>query len=369
MKSFALSFMLRILLLTFQGDLAGSTNSISYLAKGLAERGHLVVVGCRKESLLFKMLEGSQVVRVPMTFKSRYDLYNMRQIRDTVKQYGIQIINAQSSIDRYTSIFAKLLFRLKVKIFHTRRQNPRDVGFWLKRKFITAFTDKVIVISDGLKEIFIKNGFKPEELQVIHNGMPLQRYEQWSTERVEELKLKYNIKPDDIVVGCVSRYKRQEFILEAMAILNRPDIKIMFVGIDQEILQPHLEKFQLKNEIIFTGPVEDADVLNYYKLFTLNVLASTMDGFGLVLLEAFAMECPVIASDFGGIKDLIKEDETGMLFPNHDLSVLAAKIDLLINNEDLRQKFIKAGKILVKKFSIENTITNYEKFYSSFVNN
>lgn len=360
--------MLRILLLTFQGDLAGSTNSISYLAKGLAERGHLVAVGCRQESLLYSMLENTKVIRVPMTFRSRFDLTNMRQIRDAVKQYNIQIINAQSSWDRYTSIFAKLLFRLDVKLFHTRRQKPRDVGYWLKRKFINHFTDKVIVISDGLKEIFIQEGFKPDEVQVIHNGMPLERYNQWSPERVKELKEKYHIKNGDIVVGCVSRYKRQEYIIEAMAMLNRPEIKIMFVGINRDILEPYLEKFKLENEIIFTGPVEDADVLNYYKLFTVNVLASTMDGFGLVLLEALAMECPVVASNFGGIRDIIKDGENGFLYPNEDLSILAQKIDQVISDVSLRARFIEAGKKMVNKFSIENTIINYEKFYSSFVN-
>ena len=359
--------MLRILLLTFQGDLAGSTNSISYLAKGLAERGHTVVVGCRIESLLYEILEGTKVIRIPMTFRSRFDLTNMRQIRDAVKKYDIQIINAQSSLDRYTSIFAKIIYRLNVKILHTRRQNPRDVGFWLKRKFITIFTQKVIVISEGLKEIFLREGFKPHEVHVIHNGMPLERYNQWSMERVNELKVKYGITDNDIVVGCVSRYKRQEFIVEAMAVLNRPEIKLMFVGIEKDILEPYLEKFQLKNEIIFTGPVEDADVLNYYKLFTVNVLASTMDGFGLVLLEALAMECPVIASDFGGIRDIIQEEENGLLFPNDNLSVLAQKIDRLVNDAALRNKFIEAGKKMVNKFSIEHTITNYEKFYTSFV--
>ena len=360
--------MLRVLLLTFQGELAGSTNSISYLAKGLAARGHLVTVGCRKESLLYEMLEGSKVIRVPMTFRSRFDLTNMRQIRDAVKKYDIQIVNAQSSWDRYTSIFAKVFFRLDVRLFHTRRQKPRDVGYWLKRKFITNFTDKVIVISDGLKEVFIQEGFKPHEIQVIHNGMPLERYNQWSTERVNELKKKFQIKEGDIVVGCVSRYKRQEYIIEAMAKLNRPEIKIMFVGIEREILAPYIQKFGLKNEMIFTGPVADADVLNYYKLFTVNVLASTMDGFGLVLLEALAMECPVIASNFGGIRDIIKDGENGFLYPNEDLSVLAGKIEEMISNEALRAKFIESGKKMVNKFSIENTITNYEKFYTSFVN-
>ena len=60
---------MNILFLTYQGDIAGSTNSISYLAKGLAEKGHNVYVGCRKESLLYEILSNTKVNLIGMKFK------------------------------------------------------------------------------------------------------------------------------------------------------------------------------------------------------------------------------------------------------------------------------------------------------------
>ena len=87
---------MNILLLTHQGDLAGSTHSIAYLAKGLAARGHKVYAGIRKESLLFDLLEDTGVIRVPMTFTGRFDMDNVYQIKQIVKSEKIQTLEHQA---------------------------------------------------------------------------------------------------------------------------------------------------------------------------------------------------------------------------------------------------------------------------------
>ena len=101
---------MNILFLTYQGDVAGSTNSISYLAKGLAEKGHHVVMGCREDSVLFKMLQKTKVQCEPMTFRKKFDWQNIQHIKNIVKKHNIELINAQSSKDRYSSIFTNWLF-------------------------------------------------------------------------------------------------------------------------------------------------------------------------------------------------------------------------------------------------------------------
>ena len=116
---------MNILFLTYQGDIAGSTSSISYLAKGLAERGHNVYVGCRKESLLYEILSKTKVNLIEMKFKSKFDLKNMKHIKEIVNQYNIDIINAQSSKDRYNSIFSKCSFIMLRKVRISRSFLPK----------------------------------------------------------------------------------------------------------------------------------------------------------------------------------------------------------------------------------------------------
>ena len=161
---------LSIFLLTYQGDVAGSTYSISYLAKGLAAKGHQVTVGCRQDSLLYRLLEGSEVVVYPMVFGGRFDTSNWKQIRAAVERYAVQVINPQSSIDRYTAAFAKWCYRIPVKVVHTRRQMPASSGGWLQALFYMRATEKIVAVSEGVKESLVAMGIRPSHIQVIHNG-------------------------------------------------------------------------------------------------------------------------------------------------------------------------------------------------------
>ena len=358
---------MNLLFLTYQGGIAGSTNSISYLALGLAEKGHNVYVGCRKESLLYSLLENSSVHLIPMQFKGKLDRQNMRQIRDAVQEYNIQLINAQSSKDRYTSIFARWLYKLPVKLVHTRRQNPESIGGWLQNTFYVKGTDKIVVISDGLKSTFVKKGLPANHLKVIYNGIKKERFESHRPLRTEELRQEYQLLPGDKVIGFVGRKKKQEQLLEALSYLPH-DIVLMFVGLEEKQLEPYLQKNPVKQRIIFAGKVPPEDVINYYPLFKANILASTMDGFGLVLVEAMGMGVPVIGTNYPGINDVIENGRSGLLFENENPKDLADKIKLVLENDPLREKLIRNGRArALTTFSMENTLAAYEEFFSSLI--
>lgn len=359
---------MNILLLTYQGNLAGSTNSISFLANGLSNKGHTVVVGLRKGSLLHELLEPTNVILEFMHFGGRFDRKNIREIKDVVLKYDIQIINAQSSKDRYTSIFAKWRYKLRVKIYHTRRQPPKSIG-GLQNYFYVKGTDKFITVSNGLKEIFVKKGIPASHVEVIYNGIPEDRYQQWDQEIVNELKQKYGLDQGQFIIGCVSRLKSQEQIIQALEILNDPSLVVIFVGIEEEQLKRKINADKLKNRIIFAGKVPPKEVLNYTRLFSVQILASITDGFGLVLLEAMAMKCPVIATNYGGIQDVVEHEYNGLLFENGNIAQLASHIQKM-KIEGTRTKFIENGmKTALEKFSIEKTIDNYEAFFLNELEN
>lgn len=359
---------MNLLLLTYQGDIAGSTFSIAYLAKGLAERGHQVYVGCRRESLLYSMLQDSATHPVAMEFRGKFDRRNMQHIRELVSLYNIDLINAQSSKDRYLSIFARWLHKLPVKLVHTRRQKPESIGGWLQNTFYVKGTDKIVVISDELKKTFVSKGIPASHLQVIYNGLPRERFEAHDHRRTEELRLELGLSPSDTVIGCVGRRKKQEQLLEALQYLPA-EYKVIFVGITQETLSPHFEKLPpVRQQLIFTGAIAPEEVINYYPLFHVNVLPSTMDGFGLVLVEAMGMGIPVIGTNAQGIKNVIEEGVSGLLFEDGNAAELAEKIRRVLENKELRARLIKNGKYrAANTFSMEHTVKAYEAFFSALI--
>lgn len=360
---------MNILLLTYQGDMAGSTNSIFYLAKGMSERGHLVVAGIRKESLLYSMLENGapKVILASMTFGGKLDKTNMRQIKDVVEKYNIQIVNAQSSRDRYTAIFANWWFGLKTIVLHTRRQRPMSMGGYLQRLLYVKGTKSIITVSHQLKETFIRMGYPADHLKVIFNGLPNQHFQSVDDNKVAELRSKYDIREGDVVIGCVSRMKEQAQIIAALPLLPENG-KVLFVGIDEGSLDVLAKQHKVKQQIIYAGKVDPSEALNYYKLFSVNILPSTMDGFGLTLIEAMALGVPVVATRSVGIIDVLDNQKNGLWFEDGNIKELADKILVVLQDESRRNELIQNGyKAAYETFSLERTLDNYEAFFQEMI--
>ncbi|MFY0591387.1 glycosyltransferase family 4 protein [Roseivirga sp.] len=358
---------LKILFLTYQGDVAGSTNSIAYLAKGLAEKGHLIYIGIRKESLLWDLLEGSKVQRIPMTFKGKFDFENWCQIKDAVQEHGIQLINPQSSHDRYTSIFSKWRYGLNVKIIHTRRQMPKSFGGPLQLLLYNKYTDGIVAVGEQVKEGLVKVGMKAKNIEVIYNGTPTEKYNQVDPLRVTALKEKYQLKETDFVLGCVSRIKNQIQIIKALDLLKEP-ITVIFCGIEPtEEMRSIMNHYKVTHKIHFEAHVDSPEILNYYKLFDANILASTMEGLSQALLESMALEVPVTATAYAGNLDLIQDGENGLLFTDGDIPKIAENIRELKQNDALRERLKTNGQqTALVTFNIENTISNYEEYFLGF---
>lgn len=360
---------MNILLTTQFGGVAGSTYSLFYLARGLKDKGHKVIIGLPYHTLLHRMCEEHSLPTVHIPFSTKFDLKSIRLIRDTVKKERIQLINAQESKDRYNAIFCKIFFTPFVKIVLTRRQRVADnnpVKRWLHVKF----SEKIVVISEGLRKIVVRKGFPPEHLQVIYNGLPTEQYTLRKT-LVEHLRKKFKITNSDKVIGCVARPKMQDQLVEALKKLPET-YKLLIVGLDKEKYSakfPESDLNAITSRIIFAGVVDDKEELfHHYSLMDVHVLPSKMDGFGLVSVEAMAMGVPVIGSNYGGIPDVIKHNHSGFIFENGDIEGLAKYIEKICTDHLVRKRFIKAGfETALNKFSISETINQYEKLFDSII--
>lgn len=358
---------MNLLILTNEGHIAGSTNSIAFLAKGLARKGHSVYVGCREKSHLYSLLQKSDVHIVKMGFRKKIDLDDIRVIRDTVRTKNIQIINAQSTKDRYASILARWIYRLPVKVIHTRRQTPLSSGGAPQRWFYVKGTDRIVVISDKLKETFVKKGYPEKHLHVIYNGTPSSRYEKTDPKETEEFRKRLGIKQGEIIIGCVSRKKRQEQLVKALAELDIP-ARVCFAGIEPGTYDELARDYGVKDKIIYAGVIDLNSILNLYPLFSVNVLCSITDGFGLVLVESMAMGVPVVATRAHGIINVVDEEKSGLLFDDNDIDTLAGQLKRVLTDSNLRSELTENGKeTAFRKFSLERTIDNYEMFFESII--
>lgn len=360
-----MAFFMRILFSTHQGNLAGSTYSIFYLARGLAERGHEVHLAASQGVLLWRLLkEISNVTCHDVSFRSYWDWSACEHVSQIISEHKIDLWSPQGGRDRHLSILTKWYFRLSVPLVFTRRQRPRNEP-WVKRWFHLKGASAIVMISFGLKEIFVQKGYPSHRLTVIQNGIP-DLFPLHHPERNLYLKDRYQIAGQP-VIGCVARKKAQEQLLNALMYLPE-DWILLFVGISEEDIEWDQVRNRPKQRLIFTGQVDHETAMHHYSLMWVNVLPSFLDGFGLAVAEAMSARVAVIGSDFGGIPDLIENGETGFLFPNGDYELLADRLRTLVEDEALRIKMIdKAYQKVQHEFNMNRVVMEYEGLYQSLI--
>ncbi|NNE07590.1 MAG: glycosyltransferase family 4 protein [Gemmatimonadetes bacterium] len=359
---------LRILQMTHQGDFGGSTNSITYLTGGLADRGHEVYLAVREESLLWERFQNhARVKLIPFQFgRSPLDVRRSRAIRDIAEERSIDILNAHASVDRHLSIQARRIFRGRFRLVHTRRNVPLSSGGKLQGRYYAAGTDRIIAVSQAVADGMIAGGVPEDHVSVVHNGIPLERYEHVDAAKVGAIRERLELPEGTRVVGVVARKKSQEELMRAM--VGIPDnVVLLFLGIDHdEELERLRKELALPHRVIYAG--FQMDVLPWYELLTVYVLPSIIEGFSLSILEAMARSLPVVCTNAGGNPEAIEDGENGFLFEPGDVPRIHTALETLLGDEPLRLRFKKNNAEKVRaRFSVENTIRNAEAVYRSLL--
>src|SRR2546430_7058010 len=162
---------LTILQLTYQGDGAGSTQSIFNLSQELARRGHRVMVGCRLESLLARLAGGAGLAVVPLDFRRLGALAT--SLADVVARRRVDVVNSHATRDRRALTWLRWRGRLPVGFVVTRRTMPLTSPVELVAVGATA--DRTIAVSAAVARALRRRLHPGRRLVVVPNGIALGR--------------------------------------------------------------------------------------------------------------------------------------------------------------------------------------------------
>ena len=390
----------------FLPDRGGITNVMVNISKNLTEQGENVFIfnkTCNNESKLhFKILSNDNSLRgilnhnikffyflmylffkILFSFKAikfknklklaffycfylKFIVRRIISIRDLVKcfeKYKMDIIlSGTASIPLLYSFILSKWF--KIPIITIAHGDDFLVRYPLETKsFILQNIEKIIVTNEIMKKLMIKvHNVDPNKIRIIHLGVDIQNCQ--VPESVSDLRNKFGIKYDDFVILTVSRfYPRKGFgtILKALRLIldEHPNIPIKYFiiggGEEQNKIESLISQLNLEKHTTLLGSVDDVLKNQYYKLSDLFILVpeikkNSIEGFGIVYIEANYFKLPVIGSDSGGVKVAILDGKTGFLIkPKDDLN-LKEKILLLYNNKQLRHEFGESGYRRVLEF-------------------
>lgn len=347
--------MKQVLFYTDTPLLGGAENQMLILAKFLPSDKYKISVACscfkNLNAWCQKFMElGINVIRLKVAGKHdpRHGLF-LKKILKNFDLLHLHVWNPASC--RWAFLAAG-----KIPIIVTEH-DPfilRGIKGWLKNKLMNRVA-AIIAISEASKKIIIEqNPELSEKITVVHNGIDI---EQWREQAKIESRNEYKraelgALPNQKIILCVAELherKGQKYLIEAVKILadsGALNFKLVFVGDGPQ--RKYYEKLAtpLGEKVLFLGRKKEvAKLMSASDVF---VLPSVREAFGLVLLEAAAVGLPIIASNVGGIPEIIDDGKSGILVPPENLEVLAEAINKLLQNPALAENLAHEAKSKVE---------------------
>lgn len=299
------------------------------------------------------------------------DLWALLRLTKILRQLRPHIVHGHTPKGGLLSMLGSWWCGTPVRIYHIHGL-PLVTATGLKRlllkwteKTSCRFASQVYCVSDSVRKVAVFEGLcPPEKVKVLLNGSingidAAHRFnpDRFDANTRDEVRQKYGIPADAIVIGFVGRIVRDKGVIElahAWKLLRQeiPNAHLLLVGgfEPQDPIPADIERdLQTDERIHMAGWLGAADIPNLCTAMDVLALPSYREGFNTVLLEAAAMRLPVVASRVPGCIEGVVEGQTGALVPAYDFKALAEAIKVYLQDADLRKRHGHAGRERVLK--------------------
>lgn len=349
----------QILGLMAEGRALGIDQSLVVLSRG-GQQASLVVAEAHRRDLDACIVES----------RGRFDLRPLATLTAMVRDGDFDIICTHGYLpDILGFLVARRLGRRLVSVAHGYTQKSRAVRVYefIDARLLRRF-DYVVAVSDALRDRLLRSGVAPEITTTIRNAVG----EAELLPR-EECRARLGLSPLGFVIGCVGRLspeKGHRFLLDAAAALTRQGVAATVVicgeGPEMDALRAQSARLELDDALVLAG--HRADVESLLGAFDVFVLPSLTEGIPVALLEAAAAGLPAVASNVGGVPEVIADGETGLLVPPADCEALAGAIRQLHDDSELARRLGAAAQARVaREFSREAQALRYREVFSHLV--
>lgn len=236
----------------------------------------------------------------------------------------------------------------------------------IDRTLIARFSDVFIAVSGyGRDEMVSKEGIDPAAIHVLTNGIEAPALLSKDAARVA-----LGLPESGLVVGSIGHLRSEkayEVLVDATALLTRrfPDVRAVIIGTgpEEEMLRATAERAGLGDRLVLAGQREDAASL--ISAFDVSVCCSDFEGGPLSVMEYMASGVPVVASDVGGLPELLEGGRAGRLVPSRDPAALAAAIEGLKDHPEATTEMVsRAAELRAREHDIATWVARLEALYA-----
>jgi len=319
---------------------------------------------------------GEQLTRrgVPIIYfgDGRFNPISIWKFVKLIRQYHIDVLHLQGFGATLFGRIAGLLTGTPA-IVHMHSYSEvagyRFVGRVLDR-LLTPWTALALAVSKPVKTFCVEQmGFRPEQVEIVHNPPPIHGFTSISEERLGKLRDQYGLEPDSPVVGSTSRLASEKglhVLLEAFVlVLTRlPRARLLIVGDGPERtrLERQAQALDIRRAVIFAG--FQSDVAAHLRLFWITATPSIWEEpCPLSVIESLAVGVPVVASRAGGIPEVVRAGKTGLLVEQGNPRQLADAISCVLEDPALRQRLTEGCRAQDQLASMRCYLDHMEALY------
>lgn len=349
------------------------------ISETLAKYNNEVILICPKNSQFEKekIKYGTQLYTI--NYKKNF-IYTLHSFINAFNSLKPDIIHCQLSKDLRYIIPALSLLRLKTPLIFTKRMRSKINKKDIFHNYLFKRIDKIFAISEYVKVNLLETtSLKHEQIEVLYNGIDLDKFNPLLyNKNIERDKLSININTKVIgIIGRITPLKGHYEFINAASILKRiirDNVKFIIVGgasIGENEYFNQLKIYAISrlgaNFITFIDFTNE--IPRFLSIMDFVIIPSYEESFGNVALEAMAMGVPVIASASGGLSEIIKHNDTGILAKPQNMNSIA---ECIYNNlyEEVKINDIcaNARDFVLKNHDINLYIEKLQKNYNSLIN-
>lgn len=373
---------INILHIIDQLPIGGAENLLLTLARNINKDRFNLIIGClNKEGYIAERIkeEGSKVICLEVP-RFRYSYKKVFHLIKILKSERIDIVHThlyQADFwGRLISFFVRvpIVCRTEHGNGNSFKNKPllyRMAEYLGINRILDNISDAVIYVSETQKKDFVKIGRSTNRGFVIYNAIDERLF--LTSKSKEYIRACNGFSSSDILIGIIARltaYKGHKFLFEAMEEVSRKcaNVKLLVIGSGDEEhnLRELVCKLTLKKNVLFLGLRKDIPEL--MKAMDIFVQPSLLEQFGITIAEAMFSGLPVVATNTGGIPEVVKDGETGILVPPRSSEALAEALLRLIQNTKLSKNMGEKGReIAIAKFTGHRYARDIEKLYVSLM--
>ncbi|MDE1493765.1 glycosyltransferase family 4 protein [Xenorhabdus bovienii] len=364
-----------VYVITKADEIGGAQVHVRDLAHAMKKDNHNVTVIVGEDGALVKQLKamGVQTIILPSLIRNISPLkdilcaYQLRKIINHIKPDIVTLHSSKAGIvGRLALIFSQIpvIFTAHGWAFAEGINERKRKTFIFIEWLFSYLVDKIITVSHQDKTLALKYKISSEDKQiVIHNGIP---------DFENNINNLSNSKTDNIIrIITVARFSEQKdhsTLLKSFSLLKNKNWNLTLVG--KGPLLPSIknlaEELKIADKVSFLG--ERHDVEELLKKSDIFILSSDWEGLPISIIEAMKQSLPVIASDVGGINELVQNNESGFLIKRKDYIHMKEKLEILIENESMRKEMgIQARKKYISDFTFNQMFTKTLNLYKSLI--